>query len=263
MMNGLSTINIELTSRCQANCPMCGRRKIEQEHPDIVSNYGDMDILLLKKIANQVPENIVVQFHNNGEPTLYPHLKLALSLFNKQIRSFNTNAILLNEKADDIINNLETLVISVVDTGEIAERQLENVKAFIKKKGSRKPRLIFRCLGENINTELYQPYGTVITRILHSPMGSFDYEKKVTIPEIGICLDLLNHLAIDKDGIASICVRFDPERKGVIGDLKSQSLYKIWNSAKRKEWINLHVKGNRKDVPLCSTCEFYGVARGY
>ena len=35
-------------------------------------------------------------------------------------------------------------------------------------------------------------------------MGSFKYQKNPTIPEIGICLDLLNHMVIRKDGKVSI-----------------------------------------------------------
>jgi hypothetical protein len=50
----------------------------------------------------------VVQFHNNGEPTLYPYLEGALSLFWHCIRQFNTNGKLLVEKAYEIIGNLQT-----------------------------------------------------------------------------------------------------------------------------------------------------------
>ena len=64
--NGLSTVNIELTSRCNKSCWMCGRRKIDREYPEIAMDYGDMDFSLVKKIAKQLPEGIVVQFHNNG-----------------------------------------------------------------------------------------------------------------------------------------------------------------------------------------------------
>ena len=47
-LNGLGTINIELTSRCNKNCWMCGRRKVDRE---LALNYGDMDFDLVKHIA--------------------------------------------------------------------------------------------------------------------------------------------------------------------------------------------------------------------
>ena len=107
--NGLYCIHLELTSRCNKNCWMCGRRKIDREYPEIAMNYGDMDFKLVKKIAAQLPEGIVVQFHNNGEPLLYPKFGEAVRLFKDQIKCVDTNAKLIVEKADEIIDNLDTM----------------------------------------------------------------------------------------------------------------------------------------------------------
>ena len=89
---------------------------------------------------------------------------------------------------------------------------------FFKLKGKRKPYTLFRLNGEVDGTR-YEKFGLITRRVIHSPMGSFDYRKKSpTIPEIGICLDFLHHLAINREGKASICVRFDPKGLGIIGD---------------------------------------------
>ena len=130
-------------------------------------------------------------------------------------------------------------------------------------KGSRKPNVIIRCLG-NVDLDRYKKLKCIIaTRVLHSPMGSFKYEKRVAIPEIGICLDLLSHMVIRRDGKVSMCVRFDPEGLGVIGDCTTTPLIDIWNGPKRKGWIKYHIEGRRDKVPLCSHCEFWGVPTGY
>ncbi|MDO8601393.1 MAG: SPASM domain-containing protein, partial [bacterium] len=76
-------------------------------------------------------------------------------------------------------------------------------------------------------------------------------------------LDLLNHMVIDRCGKVSICVRFDPLRKGVIGDAVKTPLVEIWNSKKRKQWIKHHIEGRRDKVPLCSYCKYWGVPTGY
>lgn len=68
--NGLYSVHLELTSKCNKDCWMCGRRKIDREHTEIAMNYGDMDFELARKIAEQLQEGIIVQFHNNGEPLL-------------------------------------------------------------------------------------------------------------------------------------------------------------------------------------------------
>jgi radical SAM protein with 4Fe4S-binding SPASM domain len=101
------------------------------------------------------------------------------------------------------------------------------------------------------------------TRILHSPLGSFNYRRKApTIPEIGICLDFLHHLAINSRGKVSICVRFDPKGAGIIGDASKQTLADIWNSPKRMKWLKYQTQGRRDKIPLCSYCHFWGVPTG-
>jgi len=261
--NGLTTVNVELTSRCNKNCWMCGRRKIDRDYPEIAMKYGDMELELAESIAKQLPEGIIVQLHNNGEPLLYPQFRKAAGLFNRQIRCMDTNGKLIVEKADEIIDNLDTLTISTFEHDKEVDEQYKLIKEFLIIKGKRKPSVIIRCLG-NMDLDRYKKLGCIIaTRILHSPMGSFKYKGNPTVPEIGICLDLLNHMVISHDGGVSICVRFDPGRLGVIGDANKTTLIEIWNSPKRREWLRYHIEGRRDKVPLCSYCEFWGVPTGY
>jgi MoaA/NifB/PqqE/SkfB family radical SAM enzyme len=259
-LHGLAAINVELTNRCNKKCWMCGRRKVERDYPELVLNYGDMEIELVEKIARQLPPNIVVQLHNNGEPLLYPRLAEAIKLFSRQITSFDTNGKLLLEKANEITNNLDTLAISVIENDPEADEQYDIIKEFIRIKGDRKPFTVLRLNG-NVDSRRYENLGLLLVRrLLHSPMGSFDYRtKEPTLPEIGICLDFLHHLAINREGKASICVRFDPYGIGVIGDVKTQTLEEIWCSEKRMEWLEYHKHGRRDKVPLCSHCDFWGV----
>ncbi len=258
-LNGLYCIHLELTSNCNKDCWMCGRRKIDREYPELVANYGDMDFELVKIIAEQVPDGIIVQFHNNGEPLLYPKFGDAVRLFRNQIKCANTNAKLIVDKADDIIDNLDTITVSVIENDSEADEQYELVKRFLEIKGSARPNVIYRCLGD-VDIEKWEKLdGIIATRILHNPMGSFKYKKKPTVPEIGVCLEILSHMAINRFGIVSICVRFDPEGLGVIGDVNENTLAEIWNSVQRKEWIKYHKEGKRKKIPLCSYCDFWGV----
>jgi len=261
---GLANVNVELTSRCNKNCWMCGRRKVEREYPELALKYGDMDFELVKKIASQLPPNIVVQLHNNGEPLLYPRFGEAVKLFNKQITNIVTNGKLLVEKANEIIGNLDTMSISIIEDDPEADEQYKIIEQFLKIKGNKKPYTTLRLNG-NVDSKRYEKLGlTIIRRILHSPLGSFNYKKKSpTIPEIGICLDFLHHLAINSQGKVSICVRFDPKGLGVIGDVNKEPLERIRNSKKRMEWLEYHRQGRRDKIPLCSYCHFWGVPTGY
>ncbi|KKR37509.1 MAG: hypothetical protein UT71_C0025G0003 [Parcubacteria group bacterium GW2011_GWF2_40_10] len=258
---GLANVNIELTSRCNKSCWMCGRRKIEGS--DKAIKYGDMDFNLVKKIAKQLPSNISVQFHRDGEPLLYSNFGRAIKLFNNQITNVVTNGKLLLEKFDEVVGNLDTMAISVFEGDTEQEEQLEIIKKFLARKKDKKPFVSIKLVG-NVNSEKYQNLGTlVIRRVLHNPMGNFEYQKKnPTIPEIGICLDFLRHMCINREGKISICVRFDPEGIGVIGNANKESLLEAWNSSKRLGWLELHKQGKRGQIPPCKKCQYWGVPTG-
>jgi MoaA/NifB/PqqE/SkfB family radical SAM enzyme len=257
---GLGCINVELTSRCNKKCWICGRRKVDKEYPELAMAYGDMDFNLVRKIADQLPANIVVQFHRDGEALLYPRFGEAVSLFKKQIKNIVTNGKLIVEKADEIIGNLDTISISIFENDDEADEQLKLIKEFLKIKADKKPFTSLRLIGD-VDPDKYKDLGAlIIKRVLHSQMGSFNYRKKdPTIPEIGICWDFLHHLCISREGKASICVRFDPKGLGVIGDVNNQSMEEIWNCKKRMEWLEYHKEGRRDKIPLCSYCHFWGV----
>ena len=288
--NGLLVCNIELTNICNKSCHCCGRRRLERDYPQLANFTKNMSLDLVYKILDQLPSDIVIQWHGSGDPLCYPHLKEALSYRKDIIRCYNTNGKLLIEKANEIIDNMETLTISVIENDPEKDEQFEIVKQFLEIKSNRSPYIIFRLLGDIGKREIYIGFESdktelellleyknridrwyslakkynclVVTRILHDPMGSFNYKKKVTIPEIGVCLDLLSHLVIDVDGNVSICVRFDPNKYGVIGNINNESLIDIWNSEKRKYYIQEHIKGHRNCNQLCNKCDFYGVPRG-
>ena len=268
---GLSSINIELSSRCNARCWCCGRRKIERDYPEL-ANWGDMPFELVEKIAKQLPSKIVVQFHSDGESLLYPRFGEAVSLFQHQIKCVNTNSKLILKKQDEIINVLDTLTISVIEDDPEGkgndldiDNQYERVKQFLDIKKDKKPYMIYRLLGKIDNPDRWKKLpGVVATRILHHSMGSFQYTKNPTVPEIGVCLDLLHHLVIDRFGDTFSCARFNPKKFGILGNVNDISLLDIWNSKKRQLWIKHHLEGNRDKVPICkgTKCEFWGVPTG-
>ncbi len=257
---GLGCVNVELTSRCNKKCWICGRRKVDKEFPELAFKYGDMDFDLVGKIASQLPPNIVVQFHRDGEALLYPRFGAAVGFFKKQIKNIVTNGKLIVEKADEIIDKLDTISVSVFEGDEEADEQFELIKKFLRIKRGRKPYTSLRFIG-NVDESRYKQLGAlIIKRVRHAQMGSFNYRKKnPTIPEIGICWDFLHHFCINREGKVSICVRFDPRGLGVIGNINEKSLEEIWNEKKRMEWLEYHKQGRRDNVPLCSSCHFWGV----
>lgn len=272
MLNGLSGINVELSSTCNKKCAMCGRRKIEKEYPEL-ANWGFMPIEMVKSIAKQIPGGIFVQFHNNGEPLLYPRLGEAISSFAHCYIGLDTNGKLLLEKKDEL-SLLDTLTISVIQDDPEGEEQLEIIDEYLCRIEGSSPLIVFRLLGDidqeretTLNEFKLEFNGVMIARrVLHSPDGSHDYEKPVTIPETGVCQEILHKLSIDRFGNVSPCVRFDPHGKnrlGIVSSISSKdpfltTLNDIWESVERQRWVQAHLEGRREDVPLCGECDYYG-----
>jgi MoaA/NifB/PqqE/SkfB family radical SAM enzyme len=263
MLNGLGVVNIELTSRCNKKCHFCGRREREKLYGD--QGYGDMPEGMLPHIANQIPNGILVQLHNNGEPLCYPSFGRAVTFFKHCITNIVSNGKLLVHKAPEIINNLDILTISIIENEipEEKEYQMYQIEEFLKLKGSKNPFTILRFVGD-VDEEPYKKFNLMhVNRTIHLPKGSVGYRKPPVIPEHGICLDLLSHLAIDRFGNVSLCVRFDPTGKLRLGNIEYSSLSDMWNGEKRRKYLKNHIEGKRKELEFCgNNCEFYGLARG-
>lgn len=241
---------------------------MEREFPEVAGSWGDMPLEMVKRIADQIPPGVFIQLHNNGEPLLYPHFNEALRAFSRHHTGLNTNGKLLMEKHEEIRTHLSTITISIIPDDPEEDEQLDIAQRFIELE--HRPLVIFRLLGQIDSDRLHllwnweanYPKVMLCHRILHSPDGSYDYEKRVTKPEIGICLEMLHKLAIDRFGNVYPCVRFDPEKKNLLGNVDKRELNTIWCGLLRDKWIRHHVEGRRDLVPLCSECSFWGVPRG-
>ena len=82
------------------------------------------------------------------------------------------------------------------------------------------------------------------------------------MPEFAICQDFLSHPVIHFDGDVGICPKFDPERKGVIGNVTQRYLDEIWAGSKRSEYLSLHIAGERSKIEFCKDCEYWGIPVG-
>jgi len=238
---------------------MCGRRRVERDYPEIAAKKGEMNFNLVERIAKQLPDNIIVQLHNNGEPLMYSRFGEAVKVFKGKITNIVTNGKWLIKKFNEIVDNVDTMAISLIERDAEAEEQFETIKEFLELKQKRKPFTILKAHGE-IDLKKYLDFKLSITgRYIHDPMGNFGYKIMPALPDTAICTDFMTRLTISFDGKVSACSNFDPKGLAIIGDANYEALYDIWNSDKRKEWLKYHVLGERNKIPLCSTCQFWGV----
>lgn len=277
-MLGVSTINIELTSRCNKNkksglfkaCHMCGRRRMEKENPKYNDTQGDMPLDTLRTIAKQLDPGTLVQLHWNGEPTLYKDINAAATCFKLAncYVTMDTNGLMLGNRRNDLLL-FDSITVSVIqgDSRENYIRQGRQIQKYFRIEYFEPivPMLNIRALGRipKVFYQLAKKYNIkIIQRIFHSPQMSRDYSKHVTIPEIGVCMDLLNHPAIDRFGSVYPCVRINPTGQNYLGNVNDIPLAAILDGPKRRRLIRDHFAGRRDKIALCADCDYWGIPRG-
>jgi len=68
-----------------------------------------------------------------------------------------------------------------------------------------------------------------------------------------VCTYIFYAMAINSDGTVSACCP-DWDQKLIVGDVKKESLQKIWNSERMNALRYQHLKGGRCDNIVCSNC---------
>ena len=261
MLSALSQINIELTSRCDRRnlCVWCGHQEPSVNH---VLKYGDMEFALLVEISWQVTPPIVISFHRDGDPLVYPRLGEALRLFQNHPTSIVTHGQALSKRADEIIDNATTVTVSVIPKDPDREIQLKSLRQFIEKKGDSRPMLQLKFVGNVEDPAPYEALGVpIIDRPLHNKGGSFHYVKREPpTPEIRVCQDFLSKPTVNWRGDFFQCNRLDGNNDGLLGSLYANTLDELWNGPKRREWLKAHMAG-RRDLanPLCASCDYWGL----
>jgi radical SAM protein with 4Fe4S-binding SPASM domain len=246
-------INAELTSDCNGHCYFCGRNKARELG---TLEIGYMPIDLVRKIAKEFKGNIA-QFNRDGDALLYGSLNEVGILFKNKITNIVTNGKLLWDTRF-YIQDFTSITVSVIENDEL---QFSIIKAYHEWK-DRKPLLFVKFLGTYDNPEFEKMGIKTMRRTIHNPAGDFNYQKgKQLIPEIGVCLDLLMKPSIDWQGDVHICNRYDPDNLGVIGNVKNKKLNRILDGKERQRYIDHHKKGLRHLLPLCDTCQFWGIPR--
>lgn len=264
-LSGLAQINIELTSRCDKHtlCSFCGHQD-PAVHPAL--KFGEMSASLWHKLASDLrplAHGLVVQFHRDGDPLAYRCIQEVLDYFWANIRSIVTHGERLAERADQLIQHCESVTVSIFRGDPDRDIQLAALREFLKLKGDKLPRVFLKVVGDMSDDELAeytQLQVPIMRRLIHLPSGNSRYAHRVpTMPEHGLCLDLLHHPSVAWDGRVFLCNRLSTDDAGLIGNLNEESLDSIWNGKLRADYIQKHIEGRRAEVPACKDCLYYGV----
>lgn len=267
-------LDIEITTLCNLQCPMCPRTKMIQENQFL--NYGTMKFDDFKYIIDQGAENGLYSIKLNylGEPLVHPDIvKLVRYAKNKGIVDimFNTNGVLLTEEmsANLLEAGLDNLFLSFdspypkqyeqIRVGAKFEKVIKNIQYFseLKKKKYRhvqerismvmmtddsKTREDFFCLFKDIADAV----GFCERRDPH------DKGKKPIVHGF-ICSQLFQRMFLRLNGDVIVCCG-DDKNGYTVGNWKNQCLRDIWHGECYGSIRKVHKEGHYYSIPICRIC---------
>lgn len=272
-----SQIHIEATYGCPSQCWFCYKQVLTKNplNPSFLTTETFKNIL--KSIEKHEWHDTIIKFALRGEPTLNPYLETFLKMI-KNREMLNPSAIISNSKFLTV-NRIKRLFDAglnylIVDcyTNE------KEFKEYLKKDNSLPDIIDFYedkiRLYEVVNnkdkfiiilSDIEKHNGEVIERCFNNHAGNIIEEnfrkKNIQLKNTPIqkgCNRPFRELAILHDGSVLQCCE-DGGSEYPLGNVNNSDLYDIWHKNKSLQIIrdNLN-KGNRKDINLCSKCDYNG-----
>lgn len=269
-------INIESSGTCNFSCPFCARSNSSAK------NGINSDTSILTNIVNEAKKHgpTVFAFHIWGEPLANPNWYQMVHIIKKANPrngiTITTNGSLLNvknisslkeDKVDQLVISLHTLDPEIyskrIGVSFKLEKTLENIfKLGEATKNTKMVKLIrlFETKDELIERkELYKKlkdygYSIEITKYDNSA-GYKDKWSEVPKKKRYPCYHPWLTASININGDTTICC-VDPENKLKIGNVKENTLEKLWQGQILKRIRNKHKNSDfTENCLICNKCD--------
>jgi Radical SAM superfamily/Iron-sulfur cluster-binding domain len=263
-------IQIETNLACNATCPFC-----PYVHMDRGPKF--MEDWIWRKIVDETRGlGMIYRPFLINEPLSEKRLSEIIRYIKQDSSAtveINTNAGLLNEKrAKEILDAGINVVRCSVDgfskaTAEPArpgvsyDAVVRNVHRFVELRdaGGYKVHVEMRMIDmpENKHEQTaYVDYWTpVVDEVLIVPLYRWPWEGQEA-PVRKPCLKILDEIFFYTDGTAPLCC-WDSAGRGIVGDVKKESVLDIWNGPVLGAMRALLDRGRRDLISLCSRCDAY------
>ena len=277
-------LNIEPTNYCNLSCSMCPR---ELNRP-----FGYMDASFFREIIDEsimYGKRLIITITKDGEPLLHPELpqmiKYAKDKEAAHKINFYSNGTLLSEaKSIELIKSgLDTIHISVdafsketykkIKNSQQFEIVEENVKRLVtlkKKLQSKTPLVVVKIIqtpDTRNEIKLFMNKWKGIADFIeigkyHTWDGTLNDSNRFEPNNLSKgmnrypCTFLWYNPVILWDGRVTTCC-VDYQGKGIIGDIKEDTLAAIWQGNKLQRIRDAHLENKYDSIPLCSNCQFW------
>lgn len=253
-----SIVEFNIIAACTRACSFCPVS--EKDFYKKIDVKGMLDLEFYKKILcnlQDIEYSGKILFSGFSEPLLHPKIEEIIALTReylpKSIIEMISNGDKLNSnKLDAIFNSgLNAISISMYD----GQHQLDHFNKIIEESHVDTSKVILRRrYFENGN------YGLTVSNrsglVDSNKYRDIKEEKIIELPLKKICYYPFYMLKIDFNGDIDVCSH-DWQKKFIIGNIKLNSIWEIWNSKQLNDFKR-KLANNDRNMPPCNECDVYG-----
>ncbi len=269
-----SHVDVELSSLCDLNCPMC--YTTTEEYKKKVKR-ALMDFELFKKIIDEsVKYNLYsIRLSLRGEsflhPQIYDMIEYAKKKGIKEVSTLTHGGRIDEEKFEKLVDlELDWLTISFDGVGETYEKirhplkyddmikKITKFKEIKKQKRSVKPVIKVQTVWPAISNnpeEFYNTFNHITDQIASNPLIDYLHnDTDILFEENFTCPQLWQRLTIGADGRVMFCAN-DELVMNQVGDVNNEFIYDIWHGKKLQKAREIHLKHKgAKELEPCKHC---------
>ncbi|MFC1726045.1 radical SAM/SPASM domain-containing protein [candidate division KSB1 bacterium] len=263
-------LQIETTILCNGNCTFCLQSEVDRD-----PKYMEDDVF--RKIVDESRDcGIVYRPFLQNEPFSDKRIVDFVKYIKEDktaIVELNSNGALLNEELSEriIVSGLDLIKFSVDGFSQESykssgrgfnyKKVMNNVLQFAEIRNKLKPGLKIYVrmidLQENKNEqadflkfwEQYVDFSQIV------PLYSWPWTgQDGCVPKP--CPKIREEIFFCTNGNAVLCC-WDYAERGVIGNIKDQTIEEIWSGEKNRKYRELLNEGKRSEIHLCSKCDGY------
>jgi radical SAM protein with 4Fe4S-binding SPASM domain len=274
------SLQLEPTNCCNLNCICCSRARSTR-----VQGYMDFD--LFRRIIDDASEAGVkkIRLYLHGEPLLHPRITDMFGYIKKAGLAVHlvTNGMLFTQdrseallsagptRADRVIFSIlgySPQVHESIMRGVNHERVLNNLFALLQLRPKGHPtapviETVFYVMPENDHEQeaFFKSWHGVVDHVQVVPQVSRQFARfkeggtHCTFTRRKTCVYLWDRMTVFWNGDVTTCMA-DLDGIHHLGNLREQSICKVWNSREARSIKELHKKRLFDQLPLCGQCDW-------
>lgn len=272
-------LDIEVTSRCNLDCPMCWRT--DRLRKDLFGPVEDMDLGLYRKIIDEAGQGGVsaVKLCLLGEPLMHPDI-VEIVRYAKQRGIvdviFNTNGVLLTEQmGHDLLEaGVDGVFISFdsddrstyekIRIGASFESVVHNVAALYRLRNSspryahvqiRVSKVVFPHEGQDDVDRFIRFWQDKVDAVGFNTYMKPSESGSEVIGPCACCDMIWQRMSVMTNGDVLPCCSVNLPLY-VLGNLREQSVFELWHGERMTRLREAHLAGRMREIPMCATCDY-------